>query len=175
MRVPGPRNRSIDAKSPTAAITPSRTATASAHGFAASPVQIRFALTIRPAGPSCCRRNARPGSLALPVGFTTSSPSSQERPPIHKQMLHPRRKQRWLLKCRGIAECRRIKHNDIRKPPSPKYATIGKPKDFSRKPGTRANRLLKRNQLLIKGIPKLARKRSIRPRMRHLPRPFNMG
>src|SRR5208283_3185635 len=63
--VRGCLRRNTSSRLPTFTIAPSRAATPSAQGIAGSPVQTRPARTIRPAGPSACKRRARPGSITL--------------------------------------------------------------------------------------------------------------
>src|SRR5271157_1343267 len=57
--------RNTSSRLPTFTIAPSRAATPSAQGLAGSPVQTRPARTIKSAGPSACKRRARPGGITL--------------------------------------------------------------------------------------------------------------
>ena len=157
--------QSTSAPVPTAAIAPSRTATASAQGLAGSPVHIRLTLMIDEACPSRCLRNARPGSLAVVFGPTRRSPPSIRAAAVHEQILQSRREPSRLLECCRIAKRSRIEHNDVGDRTRAKDASIGKPQDLGRKAGARTDRLLERDDLVVECVADLARKGPVGPRV----------
>ena len=109
----GPRNRSTSAALPTAAIAPSRTATASAQGLAGSPVQMRLTLTIELGLAVALPAAGAAGKPGVCVRVHHEIAALDERHAVHEQMLQPRREARRLLERRRIAERRRVEDDDV--------------------------------------------------------------
>src|SRR5271166_4461974 len=99
--VRGCLKRNTSSRLPTFTIAPSRAARPSAQGFAGSPVQTRPARTIRPAGPSACKRRARPGRFSL---------AAENSPP--RQTLAPRSTTARALHSIGLAMSRLPARNE---------------------------------------------------------------
>ena len=146
---------------PTAAIAPSRTARASAQGLAGSPVQIRLTLTISSAGPSCCSRSARPGSLAFRFGHHLELAVGDRRAAVDEQMFEPGGVPRRLVERRRVAERRRVEDDDVGDRTGSQDAPIGQAQDLGGQARARADRLLERDDLVVEGVADLARKGAV--------------